>query len=1194
MDGLNDLLHAIGGKRLNADQEQAVRTLDDNVIVSAGAGSGKTMVLSLRFLWLLMEKRRGEKPVNCDNILTLTFTRKAAAEMKERIHAYMGKAASDGAKEHLSDGTRAFFREQLEKYWPGAAVGTLDSFYAQVAKASPYAYAKTGIIPDFSVDTTGEVETRMARSVARMLKEEDNAGARVLLSQGLAPDELSQILARHAVRDFPVIPDVSQADEESFLAPYRDYFLQRKEDICRSLSALLEECADPDPPPRTNSGLFKLMQLLNTDRRWSAGQKEDFSDFVLGTLLPFVEGWSSLPKGCPPEIMKQPKAFRTLSQEILDASGTDLSEDCRQVLLFYRRVAIAAQKTKRETGMLGFDDIAALGRWTLLAYPDVRRTFGEKYRYIMVDEFQDNNKAQQDFLFLLAAKKSWNSAEGQEIPRGEDLEKKLFFVGDDKQSIYRFRGADVTVFKGLSQTLKGQSTAISLGQNYRSEPRLINAFRTLFSSPAVMGPGRPDKLPWEASFDGISGGREESGNSTSVTVIGRPRSGNRTDTDDAKSSESQAYAVAEKIREILDDGGRKWTKRGPDGTKLPIRPEDIAILMPKGPNQMQIEPTLRLHGIPYTIVSEPKSLMHGALAGDFYSLLELLVYPDDSAAYAAVLRSPFCQMDDITIGRILAVTKHRTLEEKEEGRHDVFDPSLADEIDALSGPAGEKWRKICAFFAKWRADAAALTIPELLDEAWIDSGYRLHYLARAERQPFVEQYTYFSKLAETAQDRGLSIAEFVAWVRQRLGSQSGSVAGGGLTEDDNKILWEKATGVQLMTIHKSKGLEFPVVFVIGLGSSDGGNRDKNKKLFLPGEGKLWIPPMTESIGDVLDDSEEKSKATAEKRRVLYVAATRAEQHLFFVGEGRAAGGKAQDTMFDWVLAGFGIPVEGDGYGQPDPALGVRVENFEPVSEDMFHASHSSAAPSVGSGVARLWYDGAEKRIAARNLARGRMGVTSFIPEVKEEEGVVRLPDAACDSLLGSSDIEETGEGEPDTLTTDWGTYVHAYVMNAMGLLDGDVSAVPLPGQFGLLKDEERELLFAATRKMSSDFLSSSFYKTEVEPFLATAKAEADIYFRPSALGEKKPEGLGEEDWEDLVLNGSIDVLVHRPETEEWDVLDFKTDRTRSPSRHKDQVRLYLRAVKALHPEGKVFRGAIIYLRDPENVVWWSAEDLGIC
>lgn len=328
--------------------------------------------------------------------------------------------------------------------------------------------------------------------------------------------------------------------------------------------------------------------------------------------------------------------YRELRSKLCMALSIMLAQDqLHAVLEFMQEFVSRYQREKRSSGILTFADVSTLAVTMLAEDKALRAFYKKKFRYIMIDEFQDNNAQQKAMLYLLAERVDREGGDGIPSPP-EDLQKdKLFFVGgDEKQSIYRFRGgSDVRVFKQLSggelASIGGGET-ITLGRNYRSEPDLIRLFNTMFARIMQNEGGES----YEADFSTL-GFRDASppGVQSSCTLLIKPyqESGGDEEEEEASSVEAEAYTIAKLVRQMLEsDEFLVPSKEG--GPRRP-RASDIALLLRTTSNQLSFEKAFRRFNVPYT-VQAARSLMLEAPANDLYAMLQLTLYPEDKQAYA--------------------------------------------------------------------------------------------------------------------------------------------------------------------------------------------------------------------------------------------------------------------------------------------------------------------------------------------------------------------------------------------------------------------------------------------------------------------------------------------------------------------------------------------------------------------------------
>ena len=416
------------------DKQKAAILCLDNAVVSAGAGSGKTFVLTERF-FRLVESGKAE----VDEILTLTFTKKAASEMFERI--YLRLLRSREGSELL--------REQVRKF-DQAQISTLDSFCAQIARAGAGLF---GMSPDFSIDDSGAADCAEQTALKYLLRRSNNP----VLQEYIVNYSFERVWKHFfAVYGYKYISVALKTD-------YGE--MEKKQKL------YLETQFQHHANKMLSAGRYILSLDENAGKAVLTNQKAlscfpELSDAVAAknfkTVLALCDS-IALSKAGVSQSKKQELAdlgnyideFREQQKNVNIIADTLTSWDInREVFNLLQEYEQELRDEKRRLGLCSYYDVLSLATETLKKDKALREYFKSVFRYIMIDEFQDNNGMQKQLLYLLAEKKGLFN----EKPSAEDLEEgKLFFVGDDKQSIYRFRGADVSVFKALRNELAGNA-----------------------------------------------------------------------------------------------------------------------------------------------------------------------------------------------------------------------------------------------------------------------------------------------------------------------------------------------------------------------------------------------------------------------------------------------------------------------------------------------------------------------------------------------------------------------------------------------------------------------------------------------------------------------------------------------------------------------------------------------------------------
>jgi ATP-dependent helicase/nuclease subunit A len=1201
-------------RQLNQEQGEAV-FCESNAVVAAGAGSGKTAVLASRFAYLVVEKA-----YEVTEILTLTFTKKAATEMYQRIYATLSQLADEGSgilKERAQRAKDDFFH---------APIYTLDAYSASLVRQGAIRY---GIPPDFTVDQARCRELVMEEALPFVIARRQHPALEALYFQkqplGIAQDLFAKPVLTYTHIDEPSDFMEMVQDQIRIIGTEWEKSTQEITGILQQMEIFLAEASPADrfrlalesvlapfskgelrfPLAQEIRGYFDFLQTLPDKERIPGAKAHPIRAQVAGCfefLYAFHTLNLSLGKRQDPakelvkEIRKQALEFSSLGVFCMQG-GLILSF---MTLLQEFQSRILAKK--RHEGVLTFSDVARLARRILLDHPDIRDTEKAAFKAIMIDEFQDNNELQKDLLFLLAER-----AERQDrsVPQAADLcPGKLFFVGDEKQSIYRFRGADVSVFQRLRNELEGVS--LSLRKNYRSAPSLIGGFNALFGGSGFdpqgeQSPGKwasvfvphTQQLPvYEAAYTPVCAGKEASGTSPrclepgiSIAILPKTRdedeeAAERTVSDEFLDlHENEACFVAEQIQELL---------------KHRYRPDDIVLLFRAHTHQTCYEHQLRLRNIPYTSGGMGGFFTDGPVQ-DLMALLRLVAYPRDTEAYGVMLRSPWVSL---SLGGLF-----ECLIAKEEPFADALVPLLSaeDQVQFLHGQG---------LYRRIGEKAARMSCAELLSELWYTEGYRYETEWHPRTTVYRTLYDYLFNLAVKADAEGLSLAGFTDKIRAL---QDGEEP---LDDHDMDIPLERSGAVQLMTIHKSKGLEFPVVFICCCGNQ--GKRAGNTEgVYWSEEGGIsFNPPLPQEWAGMQGSGEQKvkrnffyeqasreerQKRTAELRRLLYVAMTRAEQAVYLVGSLSLGEGERGEVFS--IQVGHGIkekiaaqnkkdssPIAGDCIIDDDTLFGLLL----PAALDHLpDAASGEADPIKGSPCffdlqvipryrkSQVFSDTSQARTPPR-YAQDSSGLTQFLtslkpyyakaPLISTPQVLPRHQSATASSGSGAAQGSYhlspayTGEGGADLFEpvdalldrfaaraadtgydgrdrftpADFGTLAHACTE---ALLNGKEARIPL-ALAGYLLPAEAKALLSAGKALAARFIASPL-----------GIIGGTAIFRKSEYRFRSLTAEG------IFIDGTIDLLFETPETVY--VVDFKTDREEHPREHLPQMTWYYHAARAL-------------------------------
>jgi len=1075
--------------RLDVDQEGAVN-VDVNAVVSAGAGSGKTTVLAERYLRLIMT---GKAAV--ENILTLTFTRKAAAEMYERIYRRL-----------LAHQDDRFVSENLPRF-ERAQISTLDSFCGQIVRADS---ARFGIPPDFSTDDE-KVRALVERLAQQFLLEHRNHEALItLIDQNGFERIWKECFVSLGIDYFQLSRRVDFGAMAQDQSRALHDFLREEHQAVGAQAATVAQI-NPEAGARAAALVRAYEKLSDWPARIASGPlsevRAEVHEFA---KLPLPGAVSRADMVMTKEVIQEIRPHAERAELIIDTLGlTGETQALFELLGDFELKVVAA---KRREGLLSFQDVVQMAVAVLRDNLEIRHYYQRRFSHIMIDEFQDNNAVQRDLLFLLAERPGRDGQ--QEIPGATDLDPgKLFFVGDQKQSIYLFRGADVSVFKELSRTMSQTGgRSLVLGTNYRSRAALIRFFNAFF--PTLMP---QSNLPFEAEFQPLGESRQTDRRSAAdIRLLYKPfvEEDELSDRSDyLHGDEAEAFRIAELIRNAVD--GKEPIPVGDGAAERPATFDDFAILLRSGSNQIRYERMLRLFSIPYSSGSI-RSLFLEAPVNDLYVVLQLLVHPHDRVAYAAFLRGPFCKLSDSGVVRVLAMNRR---------------PFVSCELDnADSG----RYRRAAELYARMLDDVDRVPIADLLRLLWFDYGYRLVLLRDPEYATYLEYYDYLVALAESTAP--VSLAQFLDTVRPHLGKYE--------RLSELSVLPEETRGVQIMTIHKAKGLEFPVVIVANTGNTGLHEGAGTVPYYIHPEYGLTfnlIPAEADPSSRrrrnyfyELGRDERVAREQAEQKRLLYVGLTRARDHLIISGVHNKRNRNGQEALLNIVLPALDQGVRnGSGYLFEE----LRIDA---VPRELVLRRHGASVDL--SRTADLY---SSSSVVDRSFPRTRTTATELNSEhLIEELAGEELPRIDSDALIERLGVEN-----------QFGSLCHLILQRR---LSGEVQTY---GQIG-------SRFF---REIGLDAVAESLSATERDGLLADAWHLTERFFTSQtaatltdaiAIETEVPFVMRRQmDGRDVTVRGQIDLLVRR--SEEILVIDFKTDKVIRAGEYEVQLELYRFAARDL-------------------------------
>lgn len=893
-----------------AAQASAVHGIRVSQSVMAGAGAGKTRVLVERYLNLL---KASDRPLN--SVVAVTFTEKAAAEMRSRVRDRLERERLDPA---LDAATRARC-EALLRQIDSARINTIHALCAEILRASA---AELGIDPEFVILDEVEAAILLQGAIDDALRAGIETGALGrLVALGFTPDEIRAVLRNHGCSDpppaltalgLPLTPDQRVA------AWLREWTAEARPQIDAILTGTdFQFCCEYAPPASLPDKIATAFQTITPTLAALRATDDPAACYALFTACVALPKPGNLGGKALADAREVIRLLRTWGEDLASTVGPPPGPVDRRAaeaepdwLALIRACAAAYRAAKAGRAALDFDDLERLAHDLLTTQPAARDRWRDEIAALLVDEFQDTNPIQWAIIRALA----------DPAQPG-----RLFLVGDAKQSIYAFRGADVAVFARATAEIEAAGgERLAFRDSFRAHLPLVTGFNALFRR--ILQPQADPPQPFETAFS----------DAIDAMIAHTPTA----PTDDppletllVPHGGDEAAAVARRIRELV---GTALVRA--EGTIRPAGYGDIAVLLPALTESVttRFEGAFRAAGIPFVTVAGRGYFARQEVA-DVMRLLRALESPADDLALATALRSPLFTLSD--------------------------DALLA--LRLLTGPDG---RPLPLWEALTRADAQPLktmsSIPEDERAAVAFAAHTLPLLrSLAGRAPIAEliqtalDLTGYPAALESlprdgARRRGnldklVDIARASGHVRLNAFNRYAEALTTSDVREGEAVLDAEGV-VRIMTIHKSKGLEFPIVFVANAHRAP---RDESPPALIDpalgfactGRDDDGEPGQPVAYRRVLAARQQREQA--ERRRLLYVGMTRAADRCLVSG---TVSGINKDKyepeakgMFGWLLDA----VRGDGTlpdPGPDGAHDLKFDGW------MVRLSRADDAPAAAS------------------------------------------------------------------------------------------------------------------------------------------------------------------------------------------------------------------------------------------------------
>ncbi|HMM05998.1 MAG TPA: helicase-exonuclease AddAB subunit AddA [Clostridiales bacterium] len=1132
-----------------ADQLKAIQIRGCNVLVSAAAGSGKTGVLTERIIDRL---RDGE---NIDELLVLTFTRAAAGEMKKRVRDKIIAAgeAAPGAQ-------KAFWSKQLT-LTGDASITTIHSFCLKLLRR--HYNLLPGLDPKFRINDEKRAGL-MQRDILEAYLEECYTAAdaenreRVfellrlygsrLGDEGLK-NEILRLMEFGCAQGDPGLwlqaslkkfGDLDFWHDLALVAATADLdmlIVSTRADI-----AFLAGCGGLTTYGETlREDLENLEELKRADweslgnaapfQRLKAKKKDDDPE-----LAAYIKSRREIRKKYFADVL-QPLFFRSFQTYAAEISLifpametlTQLTET------FFQRYSVA--KLKKAT--LDFSDLELYTARLLKENPALAREYQDFFHEVLVDEYQDVNPLQEEIITLLAG------------------EHKLFVVGDIKQSIYGFRLADHTLFQRRYRSY-GRETAnengqlIFLNQNFRSRKEILDATNLIFSrlmneTVSQLSYGADEALKYGACYSEDQGGVD-----VEMTVIAKPAENQDESAADYENLACHGRFIAERIEKLFKEGFTVQAKNGP----RPLRYGDITVLMRAANSNGEIlGAELENRGIPVTTPSKA-----GFLAGRetklLMSFLSVLDNPLQDIPLAAVLRSPLFHFSE---DELMALSFQR-------GKKKLWEMVLEAETLCREGLDQEKVAAFRETLLLWRGCAKIYPVGDLVDMFLKEFDYLSFWSGLPKGQRRMKNVGLFAEEAMAFQkDDGGGLFDFLRYLEHLAANHGDLPAEEEGTEDC----------VRVMNIHKSKGLEFPVV-VLAQTEKRFNKQDLTGPLVLngnwgfgPNRKDLQRRVVSPTLPKLLIKNKKDRADLAEEMRVLYVALTRARDKLIITATESASEKKtaeekvaalAEPLLFDGekTLPGEMLMKDSSYYKwlihaiagkQGEACLTFNVTQALPPAATVARQRQRTLLPAKDIALLLRVMEG-KKTVAVP----AKVSVTSLLPPGPGEDGQVRLNRP---KFMGSSTALSGAEK---------GTAFHRFMERLP--FDQVWNREELTSYRDRLT-ETAVLSLAEAEALDIDAVCAFLESPYGEELRTAVEIRRELSFVGGFdVAELFPESSGGQR-QKVILQGAVD-LLYQKDNGLWVLLDYKTnDLSRYGTeaflaKYGRQMELYRAALKRIY------------------------------
>ncbi len=1154
--------------------QEKVLSSQKHLSVLANAGSGKTTVLIEKYIKIL-EELAEKTPIEylsdvVESVVVITFTEKAASELKKRATEAIERRIEEARVKNDINRLRKF--EELRDLMPSAVIGTIHSFCARILREFA---VRAQVDANFTILEGAEkdqvIDIIIEDKIKEFLNRKDGDAERLLsLIEKFKIGNFygfikKLILSRELVEKVKIdIYSPANSDDEIIFEWRRKIF----EYILRVFEGSKMENALRSLAGHLFSGDVEFQSMVRgfemaISEKDVAKAYRIFCEICMGIFTKDMR----LRKEVENSINSKSLAIQRDVEKIIDLIKSvyddikDLNldgfdnfidehrqyvKDTRLVLSLYDEINAEYENFKFLNGYLDFEDLQLKVSKLLGENEEVRDKLSRRFRYIMIDEYQDTNYLQYEIV--------------KKLIKDFSGEIKIFIVGDDKQSIYGFRGSDVEVFNRAREEIPktGNGEEIYLSESFRLLRSIAGFVNYVFGK--IMG----ERISiHEVNYNPIVVGRNEDDDGYIEMLLVQVE-------DEAKEENrlTEARFVARRILKLLQDENIYVYK---DGQRKKVEPGDVAVLIRNRNVLKPIEGAFVEMGIPY-IVSSGIGFYQTQEIYDFMNYLKFIVNTNDDVALVGILRSPFFGISDVEIFRVSVY-----------GKGTSFWDKVCDYVKRSDEPkATDRLRRAVQILEENLKVANRMSIPSLIQRILINTMYNGSVLPMRRGEQIIANVQKLIDVARDFESRGLNnLYDFVEQLRflsaEHLREGQASVQTG-------------VDAVQIMTIHSAKGLEFPVVVLPFLGEKfkKRGNEKFNIDVdYGIGLGIKYADNIDLPI-DIVHNLIKQHRTVAEEKRVLYVAMTRARDMLILSGAYDRES-KAKNTYLGWILSSLDI------WADVDPEVEIKTKlSFKDGSErdykfkvKIYRHNRDFTEPiefsikhldKVKIDENKIFVEPLESKPYGEFLTATQIQTFSLCPMKFYLKFRLGLPEPKKEFVF-DEELEDINapfyddDFKDEILGTVKGRIIHEVFEELKGEVDDEklLSLISLVLHKNGIVDERKssslkDYVFGEVKRILNSDFGKRIFSAE----------DSHIEY---GISMKFGDGY---------LMGRIDRLYKV--NGEWEIVDFKTDDIEAEEievkrrEYEIQLSVYSYLLSKLYPEQKIFRSYILFTKFPDRPI----------